>query len=1375
MRCILVKKVILVANKILFFKMKKNVFLLLFWCGVGSHLSAQQLPNLPELKPNRFNAEGQRNGKWVIWRNKNYNEYQFQTQENGSSLLYTNTVNSDSAAYYGYLTFRKGVPIDTFKMFYRSGKPCFLGKLSHFELDTLDGYCKWYDERGEIRREGLYIHGKQEGNHFANMGVLQIEYTYKNSKIDTVKYYNEDNVLTAVLPVTGQGWNENDEEIETGMFINSRKEGIWTTYYPDSSIKKQEFYQNGRLSAEDSLKIKKIQFEASWALIPTPDTTSIRSRKGHGLKNYLYHEKLRASADEHQGIKGVHLRYTEIALLEAESAYGIGHIEYFRALVKWYLSTYAEENFLEIYEKTVAAKKAWDIKTTKKPFSYSNVLSILITTCEALEKYQEAEHYLEEFTAIEQYKKSFNLINAQFNFYESIKEYKKAIHIGKKLLSLNKKNIFTDGITIRLASIYSKLGHPDSALITLRNFTNDSLFIFYHMSQFYKYPHLRDSSKIMLEYVLKAIRAKNHNLKYASDIVDTNNILCDLYLLNNDMPKVIALTEKGYNEKKRFKYIEAMSLSGFHGMISDFKKSKLYFDIYKNHIIKSFDKKHTRYFDMLEEDARQYINMGDTQKALSMLEQLYQDTLFASKLKVGIALQLSRLYKTLGQYEVAFQLDTTFLSIEKIKYGEKSINIVNWLHYIAKYYVLKNDYAKATDYLNNAKQITEKSLGKYINYAALLKDEAIVYEKQKVFSMALQCQDSAALIYQQTVGKNSLSYAQLLIDQSQLYRKMGNLPKAFELNHQARSILNKISPNTLTLDYQLNNAELFHLQLLNNAHNNAFASIQTHYNSFLKHIDKGFKSLNRAADGDKSKAQLLQARLAVFNTYKTVAYQLAARSKPEMTGFLYEMALFQKEIVLNDVRFIRLMEVASDSATFELFQKWQKLNYQTMNKPFWFDSESERAEWRNDSVVCTQLFETLLKRSKIFKQTRAIVHWQAVQARLKDGEVAIEYDMVPLADSEKTLYYALIIQKKALSPVFLPLFDEKELKKLLDESKLNDTRDAVISRYNNSGYGGGELYQIIWSKIDSVLKRSPKPVHTIFLATTGLLENIAFDILPTRRYSFQKDTLLLSDVYKIHRVRSTRELVISDVFQRIKDKPNVLLYGSINYNADSTVASVATGDKGGYFHATTVDPVQLYTSMVDETQQVQQTCNANQATITIKQGNDATEGHFKNLNGKSFFDIIHFNTHGVYVENGLTDPLYRSYLTMAGCNKYLKNPHLKMAEDGLLTAHEIALVDLTQTQLVVLSACQTALGDIQGSEGVYGLRRALRLAGTDFILVSLWKVPSEATTTFMTLFYQNLLAKMPIRAAFEQTQKTMRRNYPNPNDKHHWAAWVLIQ
>jgi CHAT domain-containing protein len=1371
MRCILVKKVIFVANKILFFKMKKNVFLLLFWWGVGSLLSAQQLPNLPELKPNRFNSKGQREGKWVIWRNDKYSPYLPTTM-----ALYekSNTTLPDSVKYYGYLTFRDGQPIDTFRLFYRTGELYFVGKLYHFELDTLDGYCTWYHESGEIRRSGLYIEGKPEGKHFDDMVFMKKEYTYKKGEIDTTKIYNKDNVLIHMSPVNGKGWDENDEEIETGMFINSRKEGIWTTYYPDSSIKKQEFYQNGRLLAEDNLKMKKMQFEASWALIPTSDTTPISLRKGLGLKNYLYHEKLRASADEHQGIKGVHLRYTEIALLEAESAYGRGHIEYFRALVKWYLSTYGEENFLEIYEKTVAAKKAWDIKTTKKPFSYSNVLSILITACEALEKYQEAEYYLEEFAAIEQYKNSYNLINAQFNFHKSIKEYKKAIHIGKKLLSLNKRNILTDGIAIQLASVYSKLGHPDSALITLRNFTNDSLFLFYHMSQFYKYPHVRDSSKIMLEYVLKAIRAKNHDLKYASDI-DTNNILHDLYLLKNDINKVIALTEKDYNEKQLFKYTKAMVLSYLYSMISDFKKSKLYFDIYKDYVIKLVDKKHTAYFSILEEDAIQYANMGDTQKALNLLEQLYQDTLLPSKLKADTAFDLSKLYKTLGQYESAFQLDTALLVSEKIKYGEKSINLINWLHYIGKYYIVKNNYAKATDYLDNAKQITEKAWGKYIKYASLLKDEAIVYENQKAFSMALQCQDSAALIYQQTVGKNSISYAQLLIDQSQLYRKMDNFPKAFELNHQARSILKKISPDTLILDYQRNNAELFHLQLLNNAPNNAFSSIQTHYSSFLKHIEKGFNSLNRAADGDKSKAQLLQARLAVFNTYKTVAYQLAARSQPEMTAFLYEMALFQKEIVLNDVRFIRLMEVASDSATFELFQKWQKLNYQTMNKPYWFDSESEGAEWRNDSIVCTQLFETLLKRSKIFKQTRAIVHWKDVQARLKDGEVAIEYDMVPLADSEKTLYYALIIQKKALSPVFLPLFDEKELKTLLDESKLDDTRDAVISRYNNSGYGGGELYQLIWSKIDSVLKRSQKPVHTIFLATTGLLENIAFDILPTRHYSFQKDTLLLSDVYKIHRVRSTRELVISDVFQRIKDKPNVLLYGSINYNADSTVASVATGDKGGYFHATTVEPVQLYTSMVDETQQVQQTCNANQATITIKQGNDATEGHFKNLNGKSFFDIIHFNTHGVYVENGLTDPLYRSYLTMAGCNKYLKNPHLKMAEDGLLTAHEIALVDLTQTQLVVLSACQTALGDIQGSEGVYGLRRALRLAGTDFILVSLWKVPSEATTTFMTLFYQNLLTKMPIRAAFEQTQKTMRRNYPNPNDKHHWAAWVLIQ
>jgi CHAT domain-containing protein len=92
---------------------------------------------------------------------------------------------------------------------------------------------------------------------------------------------------------------------------------------------------------------------------------------------------------------------------------------------------------------------------------------------------------------------------------------------------------------------------------------------------------------------------------------------------------------------------------------------------------------------------------------------------------------------------------------------------------------------------------------------------------------------------------------------------------------------------------------------------------------------------------------------------------------------------------------------------------------------------------------------------------------------------------------------------------------------------------------------------------------------------------------------------------------------------------------------------------------------------------------------------------------------------------------------------------------------------------VVLSACETGLGDIQGNEGVYGLQRAFKIAGVKYLIMSLWQVPDEQTAEFMKQFYQNWLEKgMTIPDAFRLTQHEMRERFINP---YGWAGLVLIE
>ena len=201
--------------------------------------------------------------------------------------------------------------------------------------------------------------------------------------------------------------------------------------------------------------------------------------------------------------------------------------------------------------------------------------------------------------------------------------------------------------------------------------------------------------------------------------------------------------------------------------------------------------------------------------------------------------------------------------------------------------------------------------------------------------------------------------------------------------------------------------------------------------------------------------------------------------------------------------------------------------------------------------------------------------------------------------------------------------------------------------------------------------------------------------------------------------------------------------------------------------------------------------NKNNKTHQSLTKQDASEESFKAFSGKSP-SVLHIATHGFFFENvtnterdvlDLTkesvykvseDPLMRSGLILAGANyawKHGSNPHAN--ENGILTASEIANLDLSNTDMVVLSACETGLGDIDGSEGVYGLQRAFKMAGVDIIVMSLWEVPDAETSEFMQLFYSNWLGGMKVREAFRNTQRNMSTKYKDTPEK--WAAFVLFE
>ena len=144
--------------------------------------------------------------------------------------------------------------------------------------------------------------------------------------------------------------------------------------------------------------------------------------------------------------------------------------------------------------------------------------------------------------------------------------------------------------------------------------------------------------------------------------------------------------------------------------------------------------------------------------------------------------------------------------------------------------------------------------------------------------------------------------------------------------------------------------------------------------------------------------------------------------------------------------------------------------------------------------------------------------------------------------------------------------------------------------------------------------------------------------------------------------------------------------------------------------------------------------------------------------------------------------MLRSGLIMAGGNVAWQGKQtFEGREDGILTAYEISQMNLSNTELVVLSACETGLGDIQGNEGVYGLQRAFKIAGAKYLIMSLWQVPDKQTSLLMTTFYKKWLEtegpdkggnKMTIPDAFHAAQKELRDIGLDP---YQWAGFVLVE
>jgi CHAT domain-containing protein len=324
-------------------------------------------------------------------------------------------------------------------------------------------------------------------------------------------------------------------------------------------------------------------------------------------------------------------------------------------------------------------------------------------------------------------------------------------------------------------------------------------------------------------------------------------------------------------------------------------------------------------------------------------------------------------------------------------------------------------------------------------------------------------------------------------------------------------------------------------------------------------------------------------------------------------------------------------------------------------------------------------------------------------------------------------------------------------------------------------------YNVYWKPIQDALDSlNPKGFSKIYFSPDGVYNQVNLTTLKnpeTGKY--------LLETNNIHLLGSSRDLIEFGEDKPIPvstlKKQKAYLFGSPSYGLEETGDTDGTRSANLSYLQEAIGSNVTWAALPAtkvEVENINKMLTSKRIADSVFVGEKASEEQVKALRSPA---ILHIATHGYFVKEysgkiettkdymikeALKDPFQRCGLAFAGCSDPKPN-----AEDGILTAAEAMNLHLDETELVVLSACETGLGDIVNGEGVYGLQRAFQQAGAKTIVMSLWKVSDEATQLLMDSFYKYLLKGKPKREAFALAQKELRKQFPHP---YYWGAFVVV-
>ncbi|AKV66026.1 CHAT domain-containing tetratricopeptide repeat protein [Microcystis panniformis] len=809
---------------------------------------------------------------------------------------------------------------------------------------------------------------------------------------------------------------------------------------------------------------------------------------------------------------------------------------------------------------------------------------------------------------------------------------------------------------------------------------------------------------------------------------------------------------------------------------------------------KSLGTDHPDYAGSLNNLAALYKSMGQYEQALPLHQQalaIRGKSLGTDHPEYAGSLNnLAALYKSMGQYEQALPLHQQALEILGKSLGTDHPDYAHALNNLAILYQSMGQYEDALPLLQQVLEIQHKSIGNnHHEYAVCLHILANLYQSIKQYKDALFFYQKALEIERKTIGTDHPHYAACLNDLALLYKSMGEYGEAIPLLQQAL----KIRHQSLGSKHPHFAYFLYNLALLYTATNHpeeALKLMQEAAEIDLKTISKIF-----SISTDKQRLNYLEQNYYKVETFLSLVFQHFPNS-PEAVQSAYNLILRRKAIATETAILQKIALLSQQYAHLApKLQQWQQIRQQLAKRCFDIPTPEQLPYYQQEIKSLEQQAENLERELNIpelnLEKELQNADFRTIALELPEGTTLIEFirfnnynfQAIPAngdAASFPPRYLAFILPAQAPEQLtMIDLGEAEPIDKLVKEFResVENPRGLSVAVFKKQEdiLSKIELSKLIFDKI------KPYLTQELIICPDGELNCLPFEILPTDKGSY------LMDEYRCNFLNVGRDIL------RFKAKiPAKVTYPLVIANPDYNLASpentpstaeneekfpfkpslrnLATSRQGQIFNS--LPGTEIEGEKIAKILRVKPVTAAKALKPLVSKAQKAPY-------------ILHIATHGYFLgditpeldtinQNFMLsslsaserfqvgtrqNPLLRSGLAFAGVNTMLNGGKLpEKAEDGLLTSLDVQSINLAGTELVVTSACETALGDLYTGETLIGLRRSFIQAGAKTVIISLWKVEDVATTILMQYFYYYLLkAKLSKAEALRKAKSSLQR------------------